>query len=324
MNVVVLKFGGTILKDENDRLIVSNKVKKRIENGSKAIVVVSAMGRSKDPYATDTLLDYSNYLNKKDKDRLISLGEIISSLFLANQMAKENIKVHPVSEKELGIITNTDWGRGQVISLNPLRLNKLLTIYDVLIVPGFIGTNKNGDVVTLGRGGSDFSAVLVAHMLGINKVEFYKDVEGVLSGNPRYIKSPIKYDNLSYSQMLLLSENGAQILQRNSIIAGKKYNIELEVLPIYSNDSGTLISYNGVRATFIAIMNEDNCINIIGNFNEEDIKIITDLINKKDIEYSLSCHNQVIKVITPNNQIHELSNYLHDSLIRNHNTNLGI
>lgn len=324
MNVCVLKFGGAILKDESDRLIVINKVKKKLESGCKVIVVVSAMGRYNDPYATDTLIEHAKFLEKKDKDRLISLGEIISTMVLANQIAQENIRTHPVSEKELGIYTNSEWGKGKVISLNPLRLNKLLNLYDVLVVPGFIGVNKNGDVVTLGRGGSDFSAVLIAHMLGIGKVEFYKDVEGVLSGNPKYIKNPRKYDYLSYNQMLLLSENGAQILQKNAILAARNYNIELEVLPIYSNDVGTTISLKGVNENYLAIMNENDCINIIGNYTNEEIELIKKMLNNNEFEYELTLLTNVIKIDLTKGSANELSNYLHEELIRNHHTNLGI
>jgi aspartate kinase len=324
MKVIIAKFGGNLLKDEENRSLVINKIIDKLKNGDKVIAIVSAMGRKGDPYATDTLLEEATHLSRKDKDRLISQGEIISSLFLANNLAKKNILVHPLNEREIGILTNSDWGSGKIISINPLKIHKLLNIYDVLVVPGFIGINKNADIVTLGRGGSDFTAVIIAHMLGIKRIEVYKDVDGVLSGNPKYVQNTKKLDYLSFEQMEELSLLGAQVLQTNAIIGAHAYGIEIEVIPLFSNKSGTLISFKPCKEKYIAIMNDDKNAYIIGNINEDDITIIDDIMKRKFKNYQLIFKENVIQVIASESEISKISNNLHEKLISNVNQDLGI
>lgn len=233
----IYKFGGTLVNDEESCKKIIEIVKTDLRLGLKVIIIVSALGRFGDPYATDTLLNLATEVSSKERDRMLSLGEIISSLIFSSKLNKENISSYALSNEEIGIITDDNFHNGTVKKLDGKRMKELLTIYDVLIVPGFQGRSESGNIVTLGRGGSDMTALSVASMLNINEVFIAKDVGGIYSADPKIDDSAVFYDEISYDYLIELK---SKVLQLGAIKFAKENNIIIKVFSLL-NDKYTVI-----------------------------------------------------------------------------------
>ena len=167
MNVKVMKFGGTSLSDRQARQAAYRHVRRELETG-RVLVVVSAMGRSPDPYATDTLLQIgSPLLSAQERARLLSIGEQLSSLRVSGELREAGIDAYALPLHQSGIVTDDDYDYAHVCALRAQGVRAALDEHAVVVACGFIAASVRGEVTTLGRGGSDFSAVLFAHMLGL-------------------------------------------------------------------------------------------------------------------------------------------------------------
>lgn len=170
---------------------------------SKVLMVVSAMGRYPDPYATDTLLTMgSPLLSKEEKARLVSMGEQLSALTAASELLDAGISAYALPFHKSGIVTDYNYDYANVLSLSGRCIRHAFLHHDVVVAGGFIAQAVNGDVTTLGRGGSDFSAVLFADMLGVNAVDIFTDVDGVYNIDPKLSSFAVRYERLSYDEML--------------------------------------------------------------------------------------------------------------------------
>lgn len=240
MSVVVMKFGGTSVADSTCVKNVAEKVAKAYKKHGKVVVVVSAQGDT-----TDNLIKKAGEINpspsKREMDVLLSAGEQMSMALLA--MAIENLMLPVVSltGRQAGIKTNLNYGDAKIVKVNTERILAELSNKKIVIIAGFQGVNRNDDITTLGRGGSDTSAVAVAVALNAELCEIYTDVDGVYTADPRIVPDAKKLKDISYDEMLELSSLGANVLHNRSVEMGLRYNNKIEVKSSFSDEPGTVI-----------------------------------------------------------------------------------
>ncbi|MBQ2672112.1 MAG: aspartate kinase [Clostridia bacterium] len=241
MSLIVQKFGGTSVADNHHLLNVAKKVTDLHSKGHDVIVVVSAQGDT-----TDKLIKAAQSINpdasKREMDVLLSTGEQISISLLCMAIEKLGFKAISLTGWQAGFLTDSCHYNAQISKINTKRIKKELDKKNIVVIAGFQGIDENEDITTLGRGGSDTSAVAVAAAVKADMCKIYTDVDGVYTADPRIVPSAKKISTISYDEMFALSDYGAQVLNKRSIEAAKKYSVEIEVLSSTSNNSnGTVV-----------------------------------------------------------------------------------
>lgn len=237
----VIKLGGTSLQTPT---LVNNAIELIRSYNDKVIVVVSAIGRKGFPYATDTLIDSLKgcYLSSKEKDRLLSLGETYASIFLSNELNKRKINSYSFSYREIGIMCDRNYTQGNIISINKEKIRYYLNKYQVLVIPGFIGKSNEYEVITLGRGTSDLSALLIGDIVEEKEVTLFKDIDGIYP-TIQYPLSKIEcYDYLSYDEALSLTKINYLVVNKKALLFAKDNNMKIIVRNYKLNDKQTYIS----------------------------------------------------------------------------------
>lgn len=243
MNVIVQKFGGTSTRSAQTREHMYKNIIRELEAGHKVVAVVSAMGRYDDPYATDTLLSIVNtdMLTDEEIDRLTSIGETISTLVCKSELSQLGYKVETVTNRELGIMTDAKHMNATITTVEGSHILSKLQQADIVICPGFQGYSQNGKITTLGRGGSDLSAVAIGVAIDATEVEIYSDVNGIYTADPRIVPDAKKLDYISYAEMLELSKNGAKVLNHRCVQLAAKNNIVIHARSSFDNQKGTYV-----------------------------------------------------------------------------------
>ncbi len=236
----VLKFGGTSVGTTERIRHVANIVKKEHSEGNKVIVVVSAMAGK-----TNELIklsdDISDEFNKRELDVLLSSGEQVTCALLAGALIKLNIKAKSWMNWQIPILTEGEHTNARIINMHVEKINNYLDEDGVAIIPGFQGISKNGDITSIGRGGSDATAVVVAKIFNAESCEIYTDVDGVFSTDPNKIPVAKKIDKISFDEMLELSSLGAKVIQSSAVQTAMIYDIPLEVRSTFTDRKGTKI-----------------------------------------------------------------------------------
>ncbi len=236
----VLKFGGTSVGTVERILHVANIIKKEHSEGNKVIVIVSAMaGRTNELIKLSK--EISDEFDKREFDVLLSTGEQVSSALLSGSLINLNIKAKSWLNWQIPILTLGDHANARIINMNIEKINKYLDEGGVAIIPGFQGISNDGDITTIGRGGSDATAVAVAKIFEADACEIYTDVDGVFSSDPNKIPVAKKIDKISYDEMLELSSLGAKVMQSSAVQTAMMYNIPLEVRSTFTERKGTKI-----------------------------------------------------------------------------------
>ncbi len=264
----VLKFGGTSVGTIERILHVAKIIKKEAETGNKLIVVVSAMSGK-----TNELLQFSksisNNFSKRELDVLLSSGEQVTSALLAGALIEMNVKAKSWLNWQIPILTEGENLNARIINMSTSVIDDYLENNGVAIIPGFQGVSKTGDVTTIGRGGSDATAVAIAKIFSADTCEIYTDVDGVYSTDPNKIPMAKKIDKISYDEMLELSSLGAKVMQSSAVQTAMMYNIPLEVKSTFTNRQGTKIfnqeSIDYTKSvTGVAYSKDDAKITLIG------------------------------------------------------------
>lgn len=245
MEIVVQKFGGTSVSTEKNRLRCLEHIKSEIKKNHKVVVVVSAMGRNGDPYSTDTLLSLlgnEQSIQKRQLDFLLASGEFISASVFSNLLEKNNIPNIVLSGGQAGIITDDSFGEANIIDLKPERLLLEFEKYPVVIVPGFQGITKNGDITTLGRGGSDTSATAIGVSINALYVDIFTDVNGVMTADPRIVKEAARLEKMTYTELCNYAYLGAKVVHPRAVEMAMKKNIPIRIRSTFNDDTGTIIS----------------------------------------------------------------------------------
>jgi aspartate kinase len=243
MQIIVQKFGGTSTRSEESRTMMYKNIIREVEKGNKVVAVVSAMGRFDDPYATDTLLSivHPTSLSDEEMDRLTSVGETISTLVCKSELVALGYQVATCTNQELGIVTNSDFNNAIIHKVEGKHILDKLKSADIVACPGFQGHSKHGVITTLGRGGSDLSAVAIGVSVDANEVEIYSDVKGIYTADPRLIEDVMKLSYITYGEMLELSKNGAKVLNHRCVQLAAQHNITLHVRSSFDDVKGTYV-----------------------------------------------------------------------------------
>lgn len=240
MGLIVQKFGGTSVGSVEKILNVAQRVKDETDQGNQVVVVVSAMGKS-----TDQLVDLAKEIsaapNKRDMDMLLSTGEQVTIALLSMALNEQNLPAVSYTGWQAGIVTEPVHGNARITTINTEAVKNQLDEGKVVIVAGFQGITENGQITTLGRGGSDTTAVALAAALNADKCDIYTDVTGVFTTDPRYVKSARKLQSVSYDEMLELANLGAGVLHPRAVEFAKNYQVKLEVRSSMERVKGTVI-----------------------------------------------------------------------------------
>ena len=240
MPTVVQKYGGSSVADSKRILAVADRVLEARRAGNDVVVVVSAMGDT-----TDELLAMAQGItptpNPRELDLLLTAGERIAMSLLAIAINDAGIPAASYTGSQAGIITDTSHGQAKIIDIRPGRIREALGKGNVVIVAGFQGVSTDQDVTTLGRGGSDTTAVALAGALGAHVCEIYTDVDGVYTADPRVVTGARKLTALSYEEMLELAAGGARVLQLRSVEYARRHGVRLHVRSSFSDEPGTWV-----------------------------------------------------------------------------------
>ncbi len=240
MALIVQKFGGSSVADAQKVSHVAGIIADTYRQGNQVVVVVSAQGKT-----TDHLIAQAKEVNpnpsKRELDALMSTGELASMALMALALERLGMPAISLSGWQAGVHTDSAHGAARVGRIDTERLRNELDKGNIVIVAGFQGINKYGDVTTLGRGGSDTSAVALAAALNADLCQIYTDVEGIYTADPRIVPNALKIDEITYDEMLELASLGANVLHNRSVEMAKKYNVNLEVLSSMTGAEGTIV-----------------------------------------------------------------------------------
>ena len=239
--LIVQKFGGTSVGDLQRIQNVANRVSESKKAGNDVVVVVSAMSGE-----TNKLVGYAEHFSsnpaRAEMDMLLSSGERVTASLLSIALQEMGCKSVAMSGRKAGILTDDAHTKARIEDINPHAMNEAIKDGNIIVVAGFQGINANGDVTTLGRGGSDLSAVAIAGAIKADLCEIYTDVSGIYTTDPRIEPKAKKLDKISYDEMLELASLGAKVLQNRSVEMAKKLNVNLVTRTSFSNEEGTLIT----------------------------------------------------------------------------------
>ena len=238
--LIVKKFGGTSVANTERIEAVADNIQLEIEKGNQVAVVLSAMGKS-----TDELISLAKEINPepnlREYDALVSTGEQISVALLAMALLKRGINGKSYTAYQLGIKTNSSHSRARILDVEVSKINNEIQEGTVPVITGFQGMNENGDITTLGRGGSDTTGVALAVALEADECQIYTDVDGVFTTDPRVYDKARLLKEVSFEEMLELSSSGAKVLQLRSVEYASKFNLPIRVLSSFNDGEGTLV-----------------------------------------------------------------------------------
>jgi len=240
MSIIVQKFGGTSVADAEKIQAAARKAIRAQQRGHQVVMVVSAMGKN-----TDALLDLASQLNEKpparELDMLLSTGEQVSVALVAMAIDALGCKAVSLTGGQIGVRTDNSYGKARIQSIKVDRMRKLLDDGNIVIAAGFQGVDEEMNITTLGRGGSDTTAVALAAVLGAEACEIYTDVDGVYTTDPRVLPEARRVDVISYDEMLELASLGASVMHNRSIEFAKKFGVPIHVRSSFSDAEGTMI-----------------------------------------------------------------------------------
>jgi len=239
--LIVQKFGGTSVGDLDRIQNVANRVAKTVKEGNSVVVVVSAMSGE-----TNKLVGYAEHFSKTpsvaEVDMLLSSGERVTASLLSIALNEMGHSAIAMTGRQAGILTTSRHTKARIEDIDPSKMNNAVSEGKIVVVAGFQGVNDEGLVTTLGRGGSDLSAVAIAGAIGAELCEIYTDVDGIYTTDPRIEPKAKKLDKISYEEMLELASLGAKVLQNRSVEMAKKLNVNLVTRSSFSDAEGTLIT----------------------------------------------------------------------------------
>lgn len=336
--LVVKKFGGTSVANAERILNVAKRLTESYKAGDKIVVVLSAQGDT-----TDDLMKKAYEINpdasKREMDMLLSTGEQQSVALMAMAVQKLGYPVISLNAFQCEIYSNSTHGNARIKSISTERISEELDRNNIVIITGFQGINRGGNITTLGRGGSDTSAVALAAVLNADLCEIYTDVDGVYTADPRVVKNARKLSEISYDEMLELASLGAKVLHNRSVELAKKYNVNLVVRSSLTREEGTIVKEEStvekMLVNGVAVDKDISRVALVGLKDQPGIafnvfsllaknKISVDIIlqsigreDKKDISFTVSTSdlNDTLEVIEKNKSRFEYEKLLHDDKV---------
>ena len=253
MKIVVQKFGGTSVANDEVRLKAVQKIINAKKAGFQPVVVVSAIGRRGEPYATDTLIDYATSahpdIHPREKDLIMSCGEIISSVVMVNTLKSKGYEARALTGAQAGIITNCQYTDADILEIKPDKIYQTIESGRIPVVAGFQGITADGEITTLGRGGSDVTAVALGEALAAAYIEIYTDVDGIMTADPRIVSNASVIQHINYSDVLEMASEGAKVIHPRAVEFAMRSNIPVFIKNTLNNAPGTIISQNNGNIT---------------------------------------------------------------------------
>ncbi|RJQ11268.1 MAG: aspartate kinase [Bacillota bacterium] len=247
MRIVIQKFGGTSVATPAQRQVLADRVIEAVRKGYRTAVVVSAMGRQGDPYATDTLLNMASEVcpgvAPRELDLIASCGETVSSVIVAATLRARNVDAIALTGGQAGIITDANFTDARILRVDPERMLRHLKEGRVVVVAGFQGVTDTGDVTTLGRGGSDTTAAALGAALSAEVVEIYTDVEGIKTADPRIVSKAKTLKVMSYQEVSQMAYEGARVIHPRAVEIAMRKDIPIRILSPTSPGPGTLVTH---------------------------------------------------------------------------------
>ena len=238
--LIVQKFGGTSLMDTERVRAAARRAVDAVNGGDQVVVVVSAQGKT-----TDQLVNNARQItdqpSAREMDAYLAAGEQMSASLMAMMLSSLGQKAVSLTGWQAGLLTDAVHGNARVAGLTNDRIKEELNRGNIVVVAGFQGVNEAGDITTLGRGGSDTTAVALAALLGADVCQIYTDVDGVYDKDPRKFPDAVKFDRISYGDMLALARNGAQVLHDRSVELAMQYRVPVQVLSSFRPGPGTMV-----------------------------------------------------------------------------------
>ncbi len=327
MSIVVLKFGGTSLRNLNKDSHILKHIRKSIEKGETPVLVVSAIGRYGDPYATDTLIKQLEQIDPKidpkKKDLIMSCGETISTAIVSHLLESNNISSEPLTGFQAGILTDDNFNSAEILDIDVSTIKEYIKEGKIVVVAGFQGITEKKEITTLGRGGSDITAIALGGYLNAKRVDIFTDVPGVALIDPKLVPYTKYIRNISYDNMYKLAARGAKVIHPKSVLYAKKFNMPVRVTSTFLDVEGTLISNKDEQEEIIGIAVEikDSYTVFSIMFNKEYKESITNRINRfidnnkqnlLDIEFSY----ESITISTKTSNLTDFAQNLYDSLMK--------
>lgn len=245
MAVLIQKFGGTSLSSDEARRHVLRHITRERAAGHSLIVVVSAMGRMGEPYATDTLLALpgdADAVPPRERDLIASCGEIIAAVVLCAELRKAGVPAVALTGGQAGIRTDGRFGAARIVRIDPEPIRRHLEEGCVVVVTGFQGVSDNGDTTTLGRGGSDTSAAALGAALQAERVDIFTDVDGILTADPRIVAGARPLAHVSYAEMSNLARQGAKVVHPRAVEVAAQAGLPLRIRSTFTDGEGTLVT----------------------------------------------------------------------------------
>lgn len=304
MNTVVLKFGGSSVSDNINLNIVAKKIIEFKEKGNNVICVVSAQGKTTDNLIKEAK-ELSSIPNSREMDSLLSIGEQISASKLAILLNMLGHKAISLTGWQAGILTDNNHQSSKIIDIDTTRMNKELEEGNIVIVTGFQGIDENENITTLGRGGSDTTAVAIAAAMKTEKCYIFSDVDGVYTSDPRYVKIAHKLNSISYEEMSYISGEGAKVLHDRCVELAEKYNMPIIAASTFNSNIGTTIEQNMEDTTIKSIIKNDNILvveindidtpyDLIEEIIAKNIKIGKYYIKENKVEFTVTKENRAV------------------------------
>jgi aspartate kinase len=246
MKILVQKFGGTSVATKETREMIVDKVETALKNGYFPVIVVSAIGRNGDPYATDTLINTAKAVgcetSPREMDLIMACGEIISSVVMVNTLKMRGHESVALTGAQAGIITDDNFGDAEVLRVDTQNILRYIDKNIIPVITGFQGVNERGEITTLGRGGSDVSGSIIGEALNAEAVEIYTDVEGVMTADPRIVADARVMNTIFYNEVFQMAEYGSNVIHPRAVEVAMRCNIPLIIKNTMSDSQGTLIT----------------------------------------------------------------------------------
>ena len=277
--IVVLKFGGSSVSNNENLKLVANKIIEFVNKDKKVVVILSAQGKTTDKLIKEAE-DLSKEPNKREQAMLLTTGEQVSIAKLGILLNELGYPAISLTAWQAGIKSSKTAQNAIIESINPSRILEELDNGNIVIIAGFQGINDKYDISTLGRGGSDTTAVAVSAAIEADKCYIYSDVDGVYTADPNKVKNVRKLKNISYDEMLEISNEGAKVLHNRCIEIGEKFEIPIITKSTFNNKEGTIISKKIEENTIKSVVKKEvSKISIVGNGIIRNNKIIKDVID---------------------------------------------
>jgi len=291
MRIIVQKFGGTSVASPEVRQLVVKKIEKARKQGFDPVIVVSAMGRKGESYATDTLIEVARQANKniaaRELDQIMYCGEMISAVVMASTLQANGVDAVMLTGGQAGIITDTNFNNARILKVDPAHIIRLVKQGKTPVVCGFQGMSADGEFTTLGRGGSDTTASALGAALNAELVEIYTDVEGIMTADPRMVSNARILDCISYSEVCQLAHQGAKVIHPRAVEIAMQKSIPLVVKSTFTEASGTLITNIANGDTGGTAVNDRVATGVTYLASISQIKVMTDADNASDASFQV-------------------------------------